>query len=362
MARLGLSPLFSTLFANDFDAAKAAAYQANFGSPDFHLGDVHALTSGDLPGRAVLAWASSPCQDFSLAGKREGLKGSRSSAFYGFWSLMQALDDEGRAPDVIVVENVIGLLTSHRGADLAALLAALKGRGYRAGALEVDASAFSPQSRPRLFIVAARRLVPELVGEGPFGPFHSQRLVRAIRALPKKASEDFVWWRLPAPPRRNHDLIDLLEPDDAVPWHGPDRSARLLSLLSGAHRERLDTELVSGQRRIGAIFRRTRQEGGQKVQRAEIRFDGLAGCLRTPGGGSSKQFVAVLEGGKARTRDLTPRECARLMGLPDSYVLPRAVGGALHLCGDGVSVPAVRFLAENLLVKLARMCGKPVNP
>ena len=84
--------------------------------------------------------------------------------------------------------------------------------------------------------------------------------------------------------------------------------------------------------------------------------------MRTPGGGSSKQFVAVLEGGKARTRDLTPRECARLMGLPDSYVLPRALGGALHLCGDGVSVPAVRFLAENLLVKLARMCGKPVNP
>ncbi|HEX7947041.1 MAG TPA: DNA cytosine methyltransferase, partial [Phenylobacterium sp.] len=127
MARLGLGDAWTCAFANDFDPVKAATYRANF--PDaaghFHEGDVWALSADDLPGRADLAWASSPCQDFSLAGGRAGLAGGRSSAFFGFWRLMAALDDAGRAPRTIVIENVSGLLTSHGGADFAALGAAL---------------------------------------------------------------------------------------------------------------------------------------------------------------------------------------------------------------------------------------------
>lgn len=100
------------------------------------------------------------------------------------------------------------------------------------------------------------------------------------------------------------------------------------------------------------MFRRTRHEDGQRVQRAELRFDGVAGCLRTPGGGSSRQFVVVAEGPRVRTRTLSPREGARLMGLPDSYALPAAATAALHLVGDGVVVPVVRRLAEALLEPL----------
>jgi DNA (cytosine-5)-methyltransferase 1 len=64
----------------------------------FHEGDVFALSAGDLPGRADLAWASSPCQDFSLAGARAGLAGGRSSAFFGFWRLIEALGAEAAHP------------------------------------------------------------------------------------------------------------------------------------------------------------------------------------------------------------------------------------------------------------------------
>jgi DNA (cytosine-5)-methyltransferase 1 len=83
--------------------------------------------------------------------------------------------------------------------------------------------------------------------------------------------------------------------------------------------------------------------------RAEARFDGLAGCLRTPGGGSSRQFLLWIEGPETRSRLLSAREAARLMGLPDDYRLPRRYNDAYHLIGDGVAAPVVRYLSENLL-------------
>jgi DNA (cytosine-5)-methyltransferase 1 len=88
------------------------------------------------------------------------------------------------------------------------------------------------------------------------------------------------------------------------------------------------------------------------VQRAEARFDGLAGCLRTPGGGSSRQLVLVVERGAVRSRWLTAREAARLMGLPDSYRLPRSASAGLKLAGDGVVAPVVAHLAETILTPL----------
>lgn len=350
MARLGLGEAWSCAFANDFDATKAAAYRANF--PDavdhFRQGDVWALSPDDLPGRADLAWASSPCQDFSLAGGRAGLQGGRSSAFFGFWRLMEALDDAGRAPRTIVIENVVGLLTSHGGDDFAALGAALAARGYRFGALEIDAASVLPQSRPRVFVVAARDVPAGLTGDSPF---HTRAVKAAYASLPPEVAQGWVWWRLGAPPTRNTHLAAVLEPDAAVRWHSPAQTAHLLDLMGPLHRARLEGR--SG-RAVGAVFRRSRNEDGRTVQRAEVRFDGLAGCLRTPRGGSSRQSIVVVEQGAVRSRLISPREAARLMGLPDSYALPKTTTGALHVAGDGVAVPVVRWLAQELLEPLLR--------
>lgn len=96
---------------------------------------------------------------------------------------------------------------------------------------------------------------------------------------------------------------------------------------------------------VGGVYRRTRD--GQ--QRAEVRFDDVAGCLRTPVGGSSRQTVFVITRGKVRSRLLSPREAARLMGLDDDYILPRNYNQAYHLAGDGVAVPVVRHIASELL-------------
>jgi DNA (cytosine-5)-methyltransferase 1 len=350
MARAGLGERWACLFANDFDALKAHTYRANWPGEPLVEGDVWEIAPSALPGRADLAWASSPCQDFSLAGGRAGLKGGRSSALFGFWRLVEALDEEGRAPRALVIENVTGLLSSHGGGDFAALAEALASRGYRFGALEIDAAAFLPQSRPRVFVLAVREPPPAaLLGDSPF---HTPAVRAAHAALPDTLKAHWLWWSPRVPPRRNTTLADLLEPDGQAAWHRPDQTRRLLSLMAPLHAAKVEAALASGERRVGAVFRRTRLEDGRRRQRAEARFDGLAGCLRTPRGGSSRQILLVVDGGQVRTRLLTGREGARLMGLPDDYVLPRAATGALQVVGDGVAVPVVRFLAERLIEPL----------
>jgi DNA (cytosine-5)-methyltransferase 1 len=346
MARLGLGDGWTCLLANDFDPLKTRTYAANHGDGHLRAGDVFALTADDLPGQADLAWASSPCQDFSLAGKRAGLAGGRSSAFFGFWTLMRQLARQDRAPNIIVVENVVGMLTANGGADFSALCQALADEGYVFGALEIDARRFVPQSRPRVFVVAVRGPVPDhLLGDSPF---QTRAIASAHTRLRPSLAKSWRNWTLAAPPARNTNLVDLLEPDYAVAWHEPEATARWLDLMSPAHRAQVSAR-IDGPRQVGAMFRRMR--GGE--QRVEVRFDGLAGCLRTPGGGSSRQAIVIVGGGQARTRLLNAREGARLMGLGDDYRLPASEVAALKVIGDGVAAPVAAWLARGLIEPLA---------
>jgi DNA (cytosine-5)-methyltransferase 1 len=348
LARLGLEPDFACVFANDFDPAKANAYRTAWGQADMRQGDIWNLSSADLPGQASLAWASFPCQDLSLAGARRGLAAPRSGAFWGFHRLIEKLAHEKRAPEVLALENVSGLLSSHGGADFTALVHALDGLGYRVGALEIDAALFTPQSRPRLFIVAARNAPSHLIASGPIEPFHSMALRNVVARMPDTLRKHFVWWRLDTPPKRNTRLADVLE-DEGVACNSEEQTAKLLSQMSPLQRARVDALRESGRREVGAVFRRIRIEHGERVQRAEARFDGIAGCLRTPTGGSSRQLLLFVEGETIRSRLLTPREAARLMGVPDEYPLPTSQTAALHLIGDAVCVPVVRWLSQHLL-------------
>ncbi|CAJ0878920.1 DNA (cytosine-5)-methyltransferase 1 [freshwater sediment metagenome] len=348
MARAGLGPGWQCLFANDCDAKKSKSYRRNWGGGELHVGDVAAVTTAQLPGCAGLAWASFPCQDVSLAGARAGLAGTRSGAFWSFWRLVQALRAEGRAPALIVLENVTGLLSSHGGEDFAAICAALDAEGYRFGALVIDAAPFLPQSRPRLFIVGADETIalpPHVVGAAE-GTFHPKQLVAAYRSLPEALRARWVWWSLPAPPIRNATLTDMLEPDTAVEWESPEEAARHVAMMAKPQLAKLEEAKRAGRRMVGAGYRRMRAG----LQRFEVRFDGLAGTLRTAAGGSSRQQVLVVDGERVRLRWMAPREAARLMGLPDTYLLPAGVNDALTLAGDGLVVPVVRHIAGLLLL------------
>jgi DNA (cytosine-5)-methyltransferase 1 len=358
MARLGLQPFWRITFANDLDPGKAEAYRTAWGEGVMWVGDVADLTGALLPGRPTLAWASFPCQDLSLAGARGGLAAPRSGAFWGFWKAIETLAAEGRAPRMLVLENVTGLLTSHGGADFAALATALAQGGYRFGAVEIDAAHFTPQSRARVFIVATRDAPPiTLRAGGPLAPFHSEGVRAAKDRLPSEIAAHWIWWRLPAPPLRNTRLADCLEEDDAVRWNSDAQTGELVAMMSPHQRAKLIAEQARGAPAVGALFRRVRIENGVKRQRAEVRFDGLAGCLRTPAGGSSRQMLVFVDGARVRSRLMTAREGARLMGLPDDFPLPDSQSKALHLVGDGVAAPVVRWLSAHLLEPLASECS-----
>jgi DNA (cytosine-5)-methyltransferase 1 len=214
---------------------------------------------------------------------------------------------------------------------------------------------FSPQSRQRLFIVAHKGKLPaSIVADSPDRAFHPPTLRAAAEALPDQTRMAWVWWRLPHPPRRNADLAALLDrnPPERV-WRSEADAQKLLDQMAPLHRQRVDAALADPSWNAGAVFRRIRLEKDGRIQRAEIRYDGMAGCLRTPAGGSSKQLLLVTENGRARLRPMTAREAARLMGLEDGYLLPAGETAALKVIGDGVSVPVVRWLGLHILAPLA---------
>lgn len=354
MARAGLGEGWRCLFANDFDAKKAESYRANWGGGELHVGDVRKISTAQLPGRADLVWASFPCQDLSLAGAGAGLKGERSGTFWPFWSLMKELRKEGRHPPLIVLENVCGALTSHGGKDFTEICKALADEGYKFGALVIDAALFLPQSRPRLFIIAAREdvVVPSSSKRRSANtPFHTRALQAAYERLPTTLKDSWLWWRLPTPPKRKKSLASVIEKDPGgVAWHESFQTKAIIDKMSPLHRKRLAEAKKQKGCVVGAAFKRMRTDGrGQSVQRTEVRFDGVAGCLRTPAGGSSRQILFVVKGAEVRTRLISAREAARLMGLSENYRLPKRHNEAIHLIGDGLAIPVVRFLAKHLI-------------
>jgi DNA (cytosine-5)-methyltransferase 1 len=364
MVRAGLGPGWRCLLANDLDPKKAESYRVNWGDDALIVGDIRDLAPDGMPGRPDLVWGSFPCQDLSLAGGGAGLRGDRSGTFWPFIGHVRALRDEGRAPAIVALENVLGTLTSHGGRDFTAICGALGDLGYRFGAIVADAARFVPQSRPRLFFVAMRadlEPAPAILGCGPSNPWHTPAVKSAFARLPASLRDGWVWWRMPAPAPRSARFADLVEESPApARWHGPAETAALLSMMSEVNLAKVETARASGIRMVGTLYRRTRHEHGIKVQRAEIRFDGIAGCLRTPAGGSSRQSMMVIEGDRVRTRLISARETARLMGLPDTYRLPVNRTQAYHLTGDGVVVPVVRHIAKHIFEPLLQDRGDGV--
>jgi DNA (cytosine-5)-methyltransferase 1 len=358
MARAGLGAGWTCLFANDFDAKKAETYRLNY--PDrnvLRVGDVRTIKAIDLPGQVDLIWGSFPCQDLSLAGGGAGLKGERSGTFYPFWDIVKGIVAEGRGPKLIALENVLGTLTSHSGRDFEAICNTFADVEYRYGALVINAALFVPQSRPRLFIVGVRADVEidrALLSPEPIAPFHTAALQRAFGRVSKPAQRKMIWWNVPAPARRNSTFAELIEEHPtSVNWHSDAERDRLIEKMSPVNKAKLEAAKRAGRRMVGCVYKRTRVDGrGVKVQRAEVRFDDVAGCLRTPAGGSSRQVIIVVDGKKVRSRLISALETARLMGLDERYILPKNYNEAYHLTGDGVAVHVVRHLAEQLFEPL----------
>jgi DNA (cytosine-5)-methyltransferase 1 len=359
MARLGLGADWNCTFSNEWSIKKAETYRTRFGNQNLRVCDIAKLTPEDLPGVPALAWASFPCQDLSLAGTGAGLDGKRSGTFRSFTDILDSLAQRKRAPQIIVLENVVGTLTSHAGRDFEEIVSLIVRQGYRIGALVIDAVRFLPHSRPRLFFIAidaSAPVHPSLSEPYAGGPWHTKSLRSAFDRLPAELKQAWVWWSLPVPTHRVTRLSDLIEDEPTdVKWHSVEETKKLIAMMSPINRQKLLYAKEMKMRLVGTVYRRTRPnaDGTGRSQRAEIRFDDIAGCLRTPAGGSSRQTIVVVHGDSVRSRLLTAREAARLMGVPEDYVLPASYNDAYHLLGDGVAVPVVSWLSRELLMPLA---------
>ncbi|MBA5870675.1 MAG: DNA (cytosine-5-)-methyltransferase [Nitrospira sp. CR2.1] len=347
LMRMGLEQAgWEVVWANDIDQAKMGMYCGHFRGDNahFHLGDVHAVVPHEIP-PVALATASFPCNDLSLAGARRGLAGQQSGAFWGFIDAIRGMGR--RRPLLLMLENVVGFLTSHDGNDFRDACLALNELGYAVDAFIVDAVRFVPQSRQRLFLIGKREK-RKAEGVGETLTFYESQCRPAALA-------DFILWHpeirwamrdLPGITGTSAKLQDIVEevPVNSPYWWSRQRAEYLLGQMSEKHRA--IAEKMIGHRKVsyGTVFRRVRR--GRSM--AELRTDGIAGCLRTPRGGSGRQILFVAGKGRYAVRLLTPRECARLMGAGD-FRITTSLNQALFGFGDAVCVPVIRWIAENYL-------------
>ena len=333
---------WKVVFSNDIDSQKFEMYKAQFPDADVHfvVGDIETIRPKRLPA-AALATASFPCNDLSAAGSRRGLAGLHSSAFWGFVKILKSLGN--RKPPLVLLENVTGFLTSSGGKDFEEALCALNSLGYGVDPFIIDAVRFVPQSRQRLFVVGVLGAFSTTTDatDAAVSDTRPEALVRFIK------KHQMIRWNirnLPSLPVRSIELAHILEelPDDAAEWWSPDRANYLLNQMSPKHRRIADWMIGQDEFSYGTVFRRVRT----RKSMAELRTDGIAGCLRTPRGGSGRQILFKGGKGKFAVRLLTPRECARLMGV-DDYHLDVPLNQALFGFGDGVCVPVIDWIVQN---------------
>mgnify|MGYP000390612959 CR=1 FL=1 len=335
------------MYALDYSEQKARMYAFHFGRSHYDVQDIHTLTAAHIP-TVTLAHASFPCTDTSVAGGRKGLAGRESSAFWGFTRLLSEMGDT--RPPLILLENVEGFLTSNNGQDIVAALETLSDLGYSLDMLLVDAAHFVPQSRVRLFITGVLHVQPHDIFEQErllqmspdVRPEKMQKVIRRLSHIRWSLAE------LPKLPTRLSSLAELL--DLTEPWWEPQRSVYLYNQMHHAHQVRVQALMQQHTWSYGTAFRRMRQRDGVKQSTAEIRTDGIAGCLRTPKGGSARQILFRAGCGQFDARLLNARECARLMGA-DQYKLSEtlSLNDALFGFGDAVCVPVVEWITVHAI-------------
>lgn len=349
-------------YANDIDPKKEAMYKGHFGpSPYFHLEDVWQTEKivEEIGERPFLATASFPCTDLSLAGNWQGFEGDHSSTYFGFIRALQELGDH--KPKLVMLENVTGFLTSKDGADFVKAVSTLAAEGYWIDCVVLDAKSFVPQSRPRVFVVGfheslhSDRIIRQgtsgLLGDGWQGAVDAAGSLRpdSLLRLMAKTTLPTGWATLALrPPKQaKYELAALIDTDDNQDWWDKAANDKHYAMLSDLHRAEVERRRKVGGLHVGTVYRRCRYD----EMRAEVRFDNLAGCLRTPRGGSARQIVMVIDDGRVRFRWMSPREYARLQGAPD-FTLAENTIQSLFGFGDGVCVPVIRWLDQNVLTPL----------
>lgn len=278
---------FNVIWANDFDKYAVQTYQANFDSPII-LGDINAITLGDIPDYDVLI-GGFPCQPFSMMGSELGFEDARGTLFFRIAEIIDAKIKDGKKPRAIVLENVRTLKTHNGGKTFATISKILqKDLGYKMHSMILNSAKYGvPQTRNRTFIVC----------------FANEE---ATFNVPQEICLD----------QTLHDLLEIDVPDK---YYLSERIIpTILSNGTGGYKAKSEIDLPIARPLCATMA---------KMHRA---------C----------QDNYVTQNG--RIRRLTPRECARLQGFSDDFVIPVSDAQAYKQFGNAVTVNVARAVAEEV--------------
>lgn len=330
------------VYANDNDPAKARMYQARFPDTQVHVCDVMNTDEvvARIPRGVVLAAGGFPCTDLSAGGKKQGLDGPRSSAWYGWVAVLEALG-AGRPP-LVLVENVCGLFTHHNGEGFREVALGLHRLGYRLACFVLHGSDFVPQSRTRIFFVGVADgiPVPEIEVSRDW-----ERRVRPAKLALLMNDMDIPWLTvMPPPPLPRQDRLEDLVDLDGGGWWEEGRVRRYVAKMTTTTRKRLYQLLDGDGLRVAGM--------GWKSKGWGSKFNGLAPCFLTSRHGSSYQLLVVVENGRLRMRQFSVAECGLLMGSAGDWTRFNEMEARRGL-GNGVIVPAVRWIDKHILSPIA---------
>ena len=292
--RQALSSLgHSCVFSSDLDKDARETYQTNYG--ELPVGDITKIEADAIPTHEVLC-GGFPCQPFSISGKMNGFGDARGTLLYEILRIARV-----HKPKVLFLENVKNYQSHAGGRTMDTTLSLLKEAGYKPYYQVLNASGYGvPQKRERLYFVCFR-------DDQIIIPFH----------FPEPANQDVA-------------VEDIL-----LPLGDPLLDDLFIEREDLRLREFEDLSRENKPIRIG-----TMGKGGQGERVYSPK--GHAITLSAFGGGVGARTGMYLIGD--RIRRLHPRECARLMGFPEDFVLHQRRNVCYKQFGNSVAVPVVRSI------------------
>ena len=305
------------VFANDFVEPSQKIYNTNYqtrpatlsptelvvkesGSPPCQhtltLKDIHDINVHDIPAHDILTGGFS-CQPFSIAGKREGFHDARSNVF---WKIMEIVDHH--QPKCIILENVKNLVTHDEGRTFETIQKNITDRGYYIKSKILDTAKITgvPQHRERIYLVCL------------------------------KSKEMYDEFSLDFDEKPNPPISSILETRPIEDKYYYTERSSTWPLVKEAV---------------------VKKDTVYQYRRVYVRenMSNLCPTLTANMGTGGHNVPLILD--DKGIRKLTPRECFRLQGFPDTYQFPEKMSDAnlYKLAGNAVSVPVVRLIAQRLL-------------
>lgn len=292
--RLALESLGAKcIYSNEWDKHAQKVYENNFG--EIPEGDITKVDEKDIPEHDILC-AGFPCQAFSISGKQRGFEDSRGTLFFDVARIVKE-----KRPKIVFMENVKNLAGHDEGKTLEVIQATMEELGYQFNQKVLSAVNYGiPQKRERIYMVCFRNDYSNNVFQYP-QKFPLDRYV-----------EDF--------------LIDNEE----------DTKHLLVSRSDTYMSDIEDNKYSDKPIRLGIV-----NKGGQGERIYSVK--GIAITLSAYGGGVFAKTGGYLINGN--TRKLHPRECARIMGYPDSYKLAEKDTQAYKQLGNSVVIDVLQRIA-----------------